>query len=112
MDGRQNGGCDGLGSLGNMQMDPLNASHCQSEMKVVVEGVFEAKKYVQHLDPTKIIPDGRRFHGPAEKLGKTTNGVYGGWKRRPSEVNAKSKVAAELGAQIGIGAFGKSLQSR
>ena len=75
MNGKQDGRCDGLGSLGYVQMDAFNASECQLQMKFVGEGVLKTKKYVHHLDSRKIIPDGRRCHRPAEKLGKTTYGV-------------------------------------
>ena len=61
LNGKQDGRCDGLGSLGYMQMDPLNSPHCEPEMKIIVKGVFETKKNVQHLDSTQIVPDGRRF---------------------------------------------------
>ena len=57
MNGMQDGGCHGYGSTGNMMMNSFYAPDCQTQMEVVVESVFVAKKDVQHLDTGEVIPD-------------------------------------------------------
>ena len=45
-DGEQDGGSDGNGTVGNVLMNPLDASHSQLQMEVVCECVFKTKEYV------------------------------------------------------------------
>ena len=44
--GEQNGGSDGNGTVGDVLMNPLDASHSQLQMEVVCECVFKTKEYV------------------------------------------------------------------
>ena len=67
---------------------------------------------VKHLDTRKVIPDGGRLQGSAEKLSKAADGVYVGWKWDSVKVNTKPEVASELCTEIGVGTFGKGMKTR
>ena len=106
-DGEQDGGSDGNGTVGDVLMNPLDASHSQLQMEVVCECVLKTQENVQHLDTRKIISDRWWLHGAAKKLSKRAYGVYGRWQRGSRKIDAKPEVAAKLGPQIGISALGK-----
>ena len=55
---------------------------------------------MQHLDPRKIISDGRWSDGSTEKLNISTDGVNGGGEGVSMKIHTKSKVAANLGPQF------------
>ena len=111
MDGRQNGGGDGLGSTRDMLVDSLNASDREMKVEIVRESVFVPQEDMKHLDTRKVIPDGWRLQGSAEELSKPTNGMNVGWKWYAMEIHTKPEVAPELCPEIGVGALGKSSQT-
>ena len=78
-------------------------------MEVIVECVFISREDVQHLDPRKIITDGGRFEGAAEKLYECAYGVNSRRQGILRKIHAKAQVAAKLGPQVRIGAFGKGM---
>ena len=96
MDGRQNGGCDGLGSARDVLVDSLDASDREMQVEVVGESVFVPQENVKHLDTRKVIPDGGRLQGTAEELSKAADGVNVSWKWYSVEVYTKPEIGPEL----------------
>ena len=111
MDGRQNGGCDRLGSARDVLVDSLDASDREMQVEVVGESVFVPQENVKHLDTRKVIPDGGRLQGTAEELSKAANGVNVSWKWYSVEIHTKPEIGSELCPEIGVGAFGKGLKT-
>ena len=58
MDGRQNGGCDGLGSAWDVLVDSLDASDREMQVEVVGESVFVPQENVKPLEKSENGLDG------------------------------------------------------
>ena len=80
-------------------------------MEIVRECVFVPQEDVKHLDTRKIIPDGGGLQGSAEELSEAANGVNVSWKWHPMKIHTKPEITSELCPEIGICAFGKSLET-